>query len=61
MSTFPPLAGIAAGADGLLVEMHPNPCDAWCDADQAISPEELKSLMKELTAIANILERTISI
>ncbi|MDC0127478.1 3-deoxy-7-phosphoheptulonate synthase [Methylophilaceae bacterium] len=53
-------AGIAAGADGLLVEMHPNPCDAWCDADQAINPEELKVLMKELTAIAKILGRSIS-
>ena len=53
-------AGIAAGADGLLVEMHPNPCEAWCDADQAINPEELKILMAELTAIAKILGRTIS-
>jgi 3-deoxy-7-phosphoheptulonate synthase len=40
--------------------MHPNPCDAWCDADQAINPEELKVLMKELTAIAKILGRSIS-
>ncbi|MEK6595222.1 MAG: 3-deoxy-7-phosphoheptulonate synthase, partial [Pseudomonadota bacterium] len=31
-------AAIAAGADGLLVEMHPNPCEAWCDADQALNP-----------------------
>ena len=54
-------AGIAAGADGLLVEMHPTPCDAWCDADQAINPEELKNLMNELTAIAKILGRKISI
>ena len=53
-------AGIAAGADGLLVEMHPNPCEAWCDADQAINPEELKHLMQELTAISKILGRTIS-
>ena len=53
-------AAIAAGADGLLVEMHPNPCEAWCDADQAITPEELKSLMKELTAIAKVLGRSIS-
>lgn len=53
-------AGIAAGADGLLVEMHPNPYNAWCDADQAINPEELKALMKELTAIAKILGRSIS-
>ncbi|MBI3146746.1 MAG: 3-deoxy-7-phosphoheptulonate synthase, partial [Pseudogulbenkiania sp.] len=27
-------AAVAAGADGLLIEMHPNPCEAWCDADQ---------------------------
>ena len=40
-------AAIAAGADGLLVEMHPNPCEAWCDADQAINPDELKHLMSE--------------
>ncbi|MDG2252222.1 MAG: 3-deoxy-7-phosphoheptulonate synthase [Methylophilaceae bacterium] len=53
-------AGIAAGADGLLVEMHPNPCEAWCDADQAINPDELKILMNELSAIAKILGRTIS-
>jgi len=53
-------AGIAAGADGLLVEMHPNPCEAWCDADQAITPDELKNLMKDLTAIAKILGRNIS-
>ena len=41
-------AAIAAGADGLLVEMHPKPCEAWCDADQALNPEELKNLMVEL-------------
>ncbi|WP_028451267.1 3-deoxy-7-phosphoheptulonate synthase [Chitinilyticum aquatile] len=45
-------AAIAAGADGLLVEMHPNPCEAWCDADQALSPDELKQLMATLKAIA---------
>jgi len=52
-------AGIAAGADGLLVEMHPNPCEAWCDADQAINPDELKQLMSELASIAQILGRNI--
>jgi 3-deoxy-7-phosphoheptulonate synthase len=52
-------AAIAAGADGLLVEMHPKPCEAWCDADQALNPEELKNLMGELGGIARILGRTI--
>ncbi len=52
-------AAIAAGADGLLVEMHPSPCDAWCDADQALTPDELKKLMGTLGAIAGAIGRTI--
>ncbi len=50
-------AAIAVGADGLLVESHPTPCEAWCDADQAISPQELKTLMGELRGIAQVLGR----
>ncbi|HQT27232.1 MAG TPA: 3-deoxy-7-phosphoheptulonate synthase, partial [Burkholderiales bacterium] len=52
-------AAIAAGADGLLVEMHPNPCEAWCDADQALNPQELKDLMGVLRQIALALGREI--
>ncbi|BCL75346.1 3-deoxy-7-phosphoheptulonate synthase [Jeongeupia sp. HS-3] len=52
-------AAVAAGADGLLIEMHPNPCDAWCDADQALTPDELKTLMATLGAIAHAIGRTI--
>lgn len=50
-------AAVAAGADGLLIEMHPTPCDAWCDADQALSPQELSTLMVELRAIAQVIGR----
>jgi len=50
-------AAIAAGADGLLVEMHPNPCEAWCDADQALNPQELKTLMGTLKLIAQAIGR----
>jgi 3-deoxy-7-phosphoheptulonate synthase len=50
-------AAIAAGADGLLIEMHPVPCEAWCDADQALAPNELKDLMGELRGIAQAVER----
>lgn len=53
-------AAVAAGADGLLVEMHPSPCDAWCDADQALNPQELQTLMGELRGIAGILGRSIA-
>jgi 3-deoxy-7-phosphoheptulonate synthase len=52
-------AAIAAGADGLLVEMHPNPSEAWCDADQALTPQELKKLMGVLGAIATAIGRTL--
>ena len=51
-------AAIAAGADGLLVEMHPNPCEAWCDADQALNPQEFKDLMGSLKGIAEVIGRS---
>ncbi len=52
-------AAVAAGADGLLVETHPNPCEAWCDADQALNPQEFKDLMGSLKGIAETIGRTI--
>ncbi|MCE5180287.1 MAG: 3-deoxy-7-phosphoheptulonate synthase [Betaproteobacteria bacterium] len=52
-------AALAAGADGLLVEMHPNPCEAWCDADQALNAKELKELMGSLSLIAQAVGREI--
>ncbi len=52
-------AAIAAGADGLLVEMHPNPCEAWCDADQALNPPEFKDLMGSLQGIAEVIGRSL--
>ena len=52
-------AAIAAGADGLLVEMHPDPAQAWSDADQALSPCELMGLMEELRGIAGVLGRSL--
>ncbi len=50
-------AAVAAGADGLLIEAHPNPCEAWCDADQALTPAELAALMTTLRAIAAAIGR----
>jgi len=41
------------------VEMHPNPCEAWCDADQALTPLELASLMDSLAAVASAIGRTL--
>ena len=50
-------AAVAAGADGLLIEVHPNPCDAWCDADQALTPAEFATLMAQLGAVARAIGR----
>ncbi|MDN0076863.1 3-deoxy-7-phosphoheptulonate synthase [Crenobacter sp. SG2303] len=52
-------AAIAAGADGLLIDVHPNPSEAWCDADQALTPSELATLMRELAPLAEALGRTL--
>jgi 3-deoxy-7-phosphoheptulonate synthase len=46
----PPLArvAVAAGADGLIVEVHPNPDKAWSDADQTLSFAEFDQMMASL-------------
>jgi 3-deoxy-7-phosphoheptulonate synthase len=43
------LAALAAGADGIMVEVHPNPQKAWSDPEQALSPEQFTHLMKNVT------------
>ncbi len=45
------LAAVAAGADGLLIEVHNNPAIALSDANQAITPEEFSILMKKVQKI----------
>lgn len=48
------LAGIAAGADGLIIEAQPEPDSALCDAYQTISPDELATIYRRSCAIATI-------
>ncbi|MEY2563983.1 MAG: 3-deoxy-7-phosphoheptulonate synthase [Verrucomicrobiota bacterium] len=48
-------AGVAAGADGVMVEVHNNPDLALCDAAQAIMPEEYLAMVKELRGIHQLL------
>jgi len=50
-------AAVAAGADGLLIEIHPTPKEAWCDADQALTPAEFATLMVQLGAVARAVGR----
>jgi 3-deoxy-7-phosphoheptulonate synthase len=50
------LAAVAAGADGLLIEVHPHPAEALCDADQALTPEMFRDLMVRLRSLRAYLE-----
>ncbi|MBD3330067.1 3-deoxy-7-phosphoheptulonate synthase [Candidatus Peregrinibacteria bacterium] len=52
-------AGIAAGADGFIIEVHPNPAEAKSDAQQQLTPEEFKSLMKNIMPIVEAVNKTI--
>ena len=49
-------AAIAAGADGLIIEVHNDPKNALCDGQQSITPEEYKILVEKLKKIANAVD-----
>ncbi len=53
-------AAVAAGADGLLVEVHPKPAEAYSDGDQSLTPAVFQDLMKEIRAVAAAVGRTVS-
>jgi 3-deoxy-7-phosphoheptulonate synthase len=50
-------AALAAGADGVMIDVHDNPAEALCDGPQALVPDELKRLGAELAAMAATLGR----
>ena len=52
-------ATVAAGGDGLLIEVHPNPDKALSDGAQSLFPEQFAELMDSLRVIASAVERTI--
>ncbi len=54
------IAAIAAGADGLIVEVHPHPEQALSDAEQAITPDELRCLVARGRAVHAALHNNIS-
>jgi 3-deoxy-7-phosphoheptulonate synthase len=51
-------AAIAAGADGLIIEVHPDPDHALCDGPQSLAPEAFNLLMQELKTIAGAIGRS---
>ncbi len=52
-------AAIAAGADGLIIEVHNNPSEAVCDGPQCITPDRFAATMSEVKMIAEVMGRTV--
>jgi len=52
-------AALAAGADGLMIEVHPNPPEALSDGPQSLTPDQFQVLVKELKGVALSIGRLI--
>jgi len=52
-------AAVAAGADGLLIEVHHNPAEALCDGPQSLTPEKFSRLLTSLAPVAEAVGRSV--
>jgi 3-deoxy-7-phosphoheptulonate synthase len=52
-------AAVAAGADGLIIEVHPNPAEAVSDGEQSLKPRRFAELMAEVRRVAEAVGRTV--
>ena len=46
------LAAVAAGADGLIIEVHDHPDQAWSDGAQSLKPEKFQELIRKCKKVA---------
>jgi 3-deoxy-7-phosphoheptulonate synthase len=53
------MAGVAAGADGLIIEVHPKPEEAMSDGPQSLKPDRFATLMSRLRRLAKALDRAL--
>ena len=53
-------AGIAAGADGLIIEVHPNPAEALSDGGQSLKPARFAELVNQVCAVARAVGRSVA-
>lgn len=53
-------AAVAGGADGLMIEVHPNPAEALSDGNQSLTPENFRALMNETEVIARAVGRSMA-
>lgn len=51
------LAAVTAGADGLIIEVHPRPSEALCDGSQSLTEENYNKLLSKIKKVANAVER----
>ncbi|HOV37215.1 MAG TPA: 3-deoxy-7-phosphoheptulonate synthase [Spirochaetales bacterium] len=54
------LAAIAAGADGLIVEVHPDPAKALSDGAQTLFPDQFEKLMRDIEVLAPVVDKEIA-
>ncbi|HIY16489.1 MAG TPA: 3-deoxy-7-phosphoheptulonate synthase, partial [Candidatus Intestinimonas stercorigallinarum] len=54
------LAAVAAGADGLIIEVHNDPAHAKCDGQQSLTPKKFDELMKKVKVLAPMMGKTLS-
>ncbi len=50
-------AGVASGADGMIVEIHPDPANAWSDGPQSLNEKTYSRMMKEVTIMKEAMEK----
>ncbi|MBI3341352.1 MAG: 3-deoxy-7-phosphoheptulonate synthase [Chloroflexi bacterium] len=53
-------AAIAAGADGLIIEVHPDPAHAVSDGKQSLKPEKFAEMVRQVKAIAEVMGRRVA-
>ncbi len=54
------LAAVAAGADGLIIEVHPNPEEALSDGPQTVFPEQFEKLMRDIEALSPVVGKELT-
>ena len=53
------LAAVAAGADGLIIEVHNDPAHAKCDGQQSLTPQNFDALMHKVSALVDLMGKTL--
>ena len=53
------MSGIAAGCDGIIVEVHNDPPHAKCDGQQSLTPDQFEQLMGKIKQMANLMGKTV--